>query len=599
MTQPSRVSAPRRPGSPPAWRRRLAHWWRDYQWPLTGAIWILAFALGYIGFGKHAAAGGEAVTPTDLFYLTLQLIPMNSGAVLPPVPWELDVARLLVPGIAAFTAVQAAALIFSEQIRLLRLQLQRDHVVICGLSRKGVLLTKAFRERGDVVAVIERDESNDFITQARGRGAAVLVGDATDPDMLRRAGVSRARTLVAVADDDGTNAEIAVAAQSLTASRKRGRLTCIMHVFDPQLYHLLREREMSTLHSGSFAFELLNVFDRAARLLLQDLAGLVPGSETRPLSLLVVGVGRLGESLVAQAARDWWDRHDDRACLRVIAVDLEAEWKCESLRVRYPRLAEACDLVPLQMDVRSPAFQGGAFLRGADGRCDIDAAVICLDDDALALHAALVVHQRTREASIPIIVRMAEEGGLAKLLDGMVGGTGHFSNLHAFAMIERTCTPEVVLGGTHEFLARAYHEEYVRGQTQLGETLQTNPILVPWEQLDESVRESNRRAIDHISLKLQTIRCRIALLTDWDAASFVFTDDEIKLLARMEHERWCEEKRREGWQYAPGPKNSAAKTNPDLVPWERLPEPEIKKNLAGVREIPVFLARAGFQIYRM
>lgn len=599
MTQSSPIPAARPTTSPPAWRRRLAHWWRDYQWPFTGIMWVLAFALGIIGFGRHAVAVGDAASPTDLFYLTLQLIPMNSGAVQPPVPWELDVARLLVPGIAAFTAVQAAALIFREQIQLLRLQVQRDHVVVCGLSRKGVLLTRAFRERGDVVAVIERDESNDFIAQARGRGAAVIVGDATDPDVLRRAGVARARTLVAVADDDGTNAEIAVAAQSLTAGRQRGRLTCIMHVFDPQLYHLLREREMVTPHSGSFEFELLNIFDRAARLLLQDLAALVPESATRPLSLLVVGVGRLGESLVAQAARDWWDRHDARARLRVLAVDLEAQWKCESLSVRYPRLAEACDLVPLQMDVRSPAFQGGAFLHGADGRCDVDAAVVCLDDDALALHAALTVHQNTRVNPIPIVVRMAEEGGLAKLLDGMVGGTGHFSNLHAFAMVERTCTPEVVLGGTHEILARAHHEEYVREQTQLGETSRTNPILVPWEELDESVRESNRRAIDHISLKLQAVGCRLALLTDWDAASFKFTDEEVQRLAQMEHERWCEDKRREGWQYAAGPKNTANKTNPDLVPWERLPEPEREKNRAGVREIPAFLARAGFQIYRL
>ena len=42
--------------------------------------------------------------------------------------------------------------------------------------------------------VIEADEEHDLIGPCRERGIVVLIGDATDPDLLRRAGVLRAGT---------------------------------------------------------------------------------------------------------------------------------------------------------------------------------------------------------------------------------------------------------------------------------------------------------------------------------------------------------------------------------------------------------------------
>ena len=70
-------------------------------------------------------------------------------------------------------------------------------------------------------------------------------------------------------------------------------------------------------------------------------------------------------------------------------------------------------------------------------------------------------------------------------------------------MLDQTCTPQLVLGGTHEILARAFHEEYVRAQLAAKETLQTNPLLVPWEELSAEVKEGNYRQADHIGFKLK------------------------------------------------------------------------------------------------
>jgi hypothetical protein len=229
---------------------------------------------------------------------------------------------------------------------------------------------------------------------------------------------------------------------------------------------------------------------------------------------LVIGLGRLGKSLTVTAARDWHTRlHESprgtAGRLRVRVVDLEADWKCRALNLRYPELVGVCDLVPLAMDVRWPEFYQGAFLGGsaispaepAPGIPPVSAVFVCFDDDSLGLRTGLAVHQsllRDAAAPTPVVVRMAEAGGLARLVDPDGDGRQEptFANLHAFGLLDRTCTPEAILGGTHEVLARGLHEAYRRQQAALGHTTTTNPSLVEWEALPDALRESNRAEAD-------------------------------------------------------------------------------------------------------
>jgi hypothetical protein len=155
----------------------------------------------------------------------------------------------------------------------------------------------------------------------------------------------------------------------------------------------------------------------------------------------------------------------------------------------------------------------------------------------------------------------------------------------------------LLLGGTHETLARAIHEEYVRAQTAAGDTPQTNAALFPWDELPEHVKESNRRQADHVGAKLKAVGCGLAPLTDWDAESFSFTPEEVDVMARLEHDRFVRERRSGGWTHVPGLKNLASQTGPDLVPWEALSEGVREKDRNAVRGLPRFLARAGLQIH--
>ena len=260
--------------------------WRRHGWLIIGLLWVVALILAFIGFGRNAAATGQSLTLFDRAYLTFQLIPMNSGAVAGPVSWELQAGRFLIPLLAALTALRALLSLFHDRWQQFLLRFWRGHVIICGLSRKGWLLAQGFAAQGNRVVVIEADEAHDLIGPCRERGIVVLVGDATDPDLLRSAGILAAGQLVAVTDDDGVNAEIAVRGQgllrqaALTGHVRSRPLTCTVHLVDPQLYELARTREMALEAGTPLRLELFNVFERGARLLWSEY-GPAPGRRRR------------------------------------------------------------------------------------------------------------------------------------------------------------------------------------------------------------------------------------------------------------------------------------------------------------------------------
>jgi hypothetical protein len=584
------------------WRvrqRRIEQWWGHYRWFVIGGVWVAALCLGYVGFAKNAAARGQAFAPSDFVYLTVQLISMESGVVPRPVSWEFEVARWLLPAVTAYTAAGALLLLFREQLQAFRLQFIRDHVVICGLGQKGFLLARRFRARGNRVVIVERQDGGNMGAQCRAEGAIVLKGNAVDEAILRTAGVSRARYLIAVCGNDGTNIEVAMRAQELAKERRRTALTCLGHIVDAQLCELLREREIGTGKQSTFRLELFNVFDRGARLLLDECPSLnmEAGSQRAP-HLLVIGHGCLGQSLVVHAARASWRRQSlSSSQIRITLVGGEAARAVELLSARYPKLASVCQLVPHQTEIDSADFERAQFLCDDQGGCAVDIIYVCLEDDSQSLHASLSLLRHLKAAEIPIIVRMIEDAGVGALLQGGDSDQSTGIPIRAFSLLERTCTPDLVLGGTHETIARAIHDEYLRSRRASGQAPGRDPAAVPWEELAAEYQESCRRQADAIGARLAAVGCGVTLLTDWDASLFTFDPDQVERMARMEHERWMAERLREGWTY--GPRDPDRRSNPLLVPWEQLPEEARELNRNMVQELPAFLASVDLQIYRL
>jgi hypothetical protein len=582
------------------WRTEARLFWRRSEWGVLGSLWVLALALGMLGFNPRDA-NGEPRSAWDLLYLSLQLFTLESGAVdSPNVSAPLQIARFLAPVVAAWTLVKAIGSVFADQVQLMWSRTYRRHTVICGLGRTGALLASALTRRGESVIVIEKDPNGSFVAQAREQGAIVLIGDATETAMLGQARIDRASRLVSVCAPDSVNFEVAFQARSI-ANRPGRPLTCIIHVSEPQLWSWLRGLQPGIDENVRFRLESVNVYDAAARVCLDEHPPFAGATVGQTPHVLLIGLGRFGARILIQTARLWRD-HPARGSnpLRVTIVDRRANELWPTLLVRYPQLQEVCAVTLVTGEVSSRTFQEGAFLfDGARSTCTV--AYVCLEDEGVGFAAGLAVLRATPGHQFPVVIRLREEGGVARLVrSGTVGGMD-LRRTRPIPLLGHGLT-SIMLEGTNEFLARMLHAAYVRNQEEQGIRPEKNPSMVPWGDLPDELRESNRRQADHIAVKLRAIGCHLVSTDDWDIPTFEFTHDDVEKLARQEHERWMAERFDEGWTYAPGPKNIERKTSPFLVSWDELkpeqdggPDPR-DWDRAAVRAIPATLARAGFRI---
>jgi hypothetical protein len=281
--------------------------------------------------------------------------------------------------------------------------------------------------------------------------------------------------------------------------------------------------------------------------------------------------------------------------LRLTVVDPQAHAHLGRLCLRYPHLERDCDVVAVDAEVGTPAFEAARFLLD-ESAVAVTQVYVCLEDEVAALSAGLTLRRRLERDSVPVVIQVASEpDSMGRFLAG--GQTpGQAGRLVLFGLIEQTCTPELLVENTTETIARALHERWFREQVEAGFTVADKPTLRPWEELPGEVREDNRSQARDIGAKLAAVGCDIGLLDDWGASLTALTPDEVERLAEMEHERWMTARLQAGWQ--PGPRDDAARRHPDILPWAELSEDIREIDRFFVREIPVLLARAGFQIRR-
>ncbi len=88
-----------------------------------------------------------------------------------------------------------------------------DHVIICGFGRVGRRVAEEVEAAGGKYVVVDINE--EAVALANRIGALVVHGDGTDDGDLERAGLARARALVACADSDENNLYITLSVRAI------------------------------------------------------------------------------------------------------------------------------------------------------------------------------------------------------------------------------------------------------------------------------------------------------------------------------------------------------------------------------------------------
>ncbi len=546
-------------------------------WGLLVAAFVVCAVLGFWGFTLYQEQAGQVDPALSRIYLTVQLFVLQSGSLPGVLPWQLEVARVLAPVVAAYTAVLYLLGLFTEQVEAWKVRRQSGHVVVAGLHDTGAALGHYLRESGGRVVGVHPDPMSPAVTALRSMGGLVLVGDPRSAHTLRRAGVGKATNLVVCADDDETAVEVVNAARAVARPPARPALECVALLSDPHLWTQQVVAELADVGTGPIRTHFVNELSAGLLSALNRHPRISP-HRTHGAQYIVTGSGPVMANTVLALVRLWAGRGGESGRLPLLVLGAHEDHVQRLVR-RSPEIGRWAAL-----RVAATADEGWDSGRAHVAYvCDEDATAAAGQVLALAARLGagehLVVVRRRRTAVTDLVARSAGRAGGPSVL--------------TIGITEEIVRSGILLNGTTELLARALHQMYV--EDRLAEGVDPgDPALLPWDELAQTLRHSNRSQASHVATKLSALGRGIAPLTEWDGAAQALDHHEIEQLAELEHERWVAEREGQGW--TPGPRNPDERTSPYLVPWTELAEDVKELDRLFVRALPQVLAVAGLQL---
>ncbi|MFX0064622.1 MAG: NAD-binding protein [Candidatus Hermodarchaeota archaeon] len=557
--------------------RRIPQRMFEHEWLAILIIVIIAIILGISGFTDYFSSesyfnphtGGYTRTEPiwNILWLTFQLFTLGGIDFTGNLPWQLILARLLTAMLLAYVGSRAIQRIFRERWELIKLNIYRNHVIICGLGSKGIKLVKDFRMIGKRVVAIEIKSENEKINVARRAGAIVLTGDATDENLLCRVGVKKASYLMAVTNKDEANIEIAVDAYNLIEKSQKYKLHCVAHIKNLRLLNIFKERNLLPDHE-KFTLDFFNLYENASRWLFYryPLEDNINPDKDIP-HLVVLGFEEMGQSIVLEALKQ--GHYAKGKELRITIFDDKADEKKKEFEENYPEVNKISEKIEFRKASMEQVTKKCSLIKELATMKDINSIIICPKNDTIGLSCALTLlpslKANAENSPVPIFIHMEHDAGLATLLQNE--DKFQKDRIRPFGMINHISTRQMVVNEWIISLARCNYHIYNYAKTKelspkyLKDMLLKEkgddfpevitPKLEDWINLQRLEKNSNLQQAYHIPYKLRAINCGIRKpvlkkvgMLDRDKSTkqepFSFTNDEIEILARIEHRRWME-----------------------------------------------------------
>jgi len=149
-------------------------YWVIEEWPFLDALYMSVITLTTVGYMEVHPLDQAGRIFTMVFVL---------GGVFTLFYAATEVVRAVVSG--------EIATVFGRQRMQWSLADMKDHLVVCGFGRMGRLVCEQFSAQGLPFVVVEREAA--LLKDFQMPNGIPLTGDATSDDVLRQAGVERAR----------------------------------------------------------------------------------------------------------------------------------------------------------------------------------------------------------------------------------------------------------------------------------------------------------------------------------------------------------------------------------------------------------------------
>jgi len=167
----------------------------------------------------------EGWSPLDSFFMTVITITTIGFGEVHPLSNEGRIFTLILIfsgiGSVGYAVLTGTKMVVEGEIRQIitrrrsmkAVERIKDHFIICGFGRMGSLICNRLHERGIPFVVVEiRPDIQDKIMEI---GYFLSPGDATEEEVLNKAGIKKARGLVSVLNSDASNVYVVLTARVL------------------------------------------------------------------------------------------------------------------------------------------------------------------------------------------------------------------------------------------------------------------------------------------------------------------------------------------------------------------------------------------------
>ena len=571
--------------------RQTNHW---FFW-LFGAA-ILAFILLLVGFWQHYPSLQEVL------YASANLL-LNSEFIKPD---EMSLRNGWIKGGQFFGYITFYGLLlrltylaFGEPLRRMYIRrFYRQHVIVCSLNEQGQAFISNLRQthnKTNIVVLISESDA-DQVLWCQHQGVALLQGDARFAADLQSVGVCRAAILIACSHSAEVNLNIAYTVQqTLTARRSRKPLKLYMALSDNLLSHGLGNE--SYQHFLQPCDRLNPYLYNAEMLVTRDYFNQYPPHTwadwygQKQVHLVFAGFSPLVEALICQYARI--SPYKDFAPPIFTLLGTDAEQYRAQLLARYPALGDDRTGAEQVIGGLHAFYCDDGFMLN-DGQLQavatlapVTAVLFCAAEDDFNFSRGMALHQQTLLCNrwhVPFYLHICRNEGMQALLTSAISKYPA-RQLIPFGMAEQVFDLDKL--AEVERNAEFVHEFYRTPHSEGRDPATLEDRFKAWDALPETYRSANRRAGDHIVVKLASINCHVkpgkSLILD-DSITLTQPAEREEFLSRLEHRSWRYERLLAGWRYGK-PRHDVRRIHPSIQLWDELPDDEKYKDVRQIESV--------------
>ena len=538
-------------------------------WLVLPVLMLFSLVIGTLGYYQYSLLHNEPIDWPTYLYKSLQLFGLRFSTMARPYPLLLEVARFLAPSITASAFFMAIWKPINLEFQLFRIRyFRKEHVVVCGLSKKAELLIKDFLKANYKVVVIELNQEHGSISNLREKGVIILHGNATDDDMLNEANILKAKFLLALTDTEETNILIAKTATEIFNKYydkilDDNVLQLILHIDDyytMQVFKEFHEKAIPTdekIRKGlsKIDFHAFSIRQLAAAFIVDNYSPdqyiRLRNESNPPAHILILGGGIATQYLIIEVAQMFHFANLKATKITVVADDIST--LSDIIKTRYPFLEKAVNI----------AFEEtrNFFKNPSPILCDyISLCYVALDDDGESIHYSRQLRQHLfinrsqentiktlgedksfRQATPPIKVMLPSNTAIRDIFE-QIEKEMEMLNISLIDINEKVCNVEMIVDNQnhedniakyiwHTFANKPYRED-------------KNAIDKAWKELKDTEKDSNRLPARHLKIKMRYAGIEfVDKNKNIDTFDFESIDNNTKdIIKHMEHNRWNAEK---------------------------------------------------------